>query len=427
MRRVIALCCLVAFVGLSASACSIRSKSKGLNTTDVSGDLTGYDSVVPDVADSDLSNLDTVEPDTGTPDTADPDLGIPDLAIPDTSDPDVVEPDTNQPDANDVETVEPDITPDCKVAPNCECFLEACVGAAVSPELACGLLTPGTARFEKLVALYQDGACETQCGGFGTGLIATICKDPDCIDITAVLEESMLLPTECAACQCTPMCDGKVCGDDGCGGSCGACLDGTECANGACVAGGPKNCDEAHGLPGCCHNGDVFWFEGGNLQGGVGSCGDEDCGFDTTNGFYACGFSGADPSGTYPLDCFGTNPAPETCPTCSCDGKQCGNDGCGGSCGTCPDGVICSTTGQCLPAGTLVCAIPDGCTDSDPCSCVSCVTDGSCSLDDDCICPDCAADGFCSNASNCQEDGICDMYNEGCICTDCAAHPICAG
>ena len=29
--------------------------------------------------------------------------------------------------------------------------------------------------------------------------------------------------------QCTPNCDGKKCGDDGCGGSCGKCDDGQVC------------------------------------------------------------------------------------------------------------------------------------------------------------------------------------------------------
>ncbi len=36
--------------------------------------------------------------------------------------------------------------------------------------------------------------------------------------------------------DCTPACEGRVCGDDGCGGSCGACEDGTACVNGiSCV------------------------------------------------------------------------------------------------------------------------------------------------------------------------------------------------
>jgi hypothetical protein len=36
---------------------------------------------------------------------------------------------------------------------------------------------------------------------------------------------------------CTPACAGNVCGDDGCGGSCGSCGTGQLCAAGACVTG----------------------------------------------------------------------------------------------------------------------------------------------------------------------------------------------
>jgi hypothetical protein len=39
-----------------------------------------------------------------------------------------------------------------------------------------------------------------------------------------------------------------------------------------------------------------------------------------------------------------------TC-TPQCGGKQCGSDGCGGTCGSCPDGASCSN-GQCLGSGT---------------------------------------------------------------------------
>ncbi len=37
-------------------------------------------------------------------------------------------------------------------------------------------------------------------------------------------------------CECVPRCDGRQCGDDGCGGQCGACGAGTVCEAGECVA-----------------------------------------------------------------------------------------------------------------------------------------------------------------------------------------------
>lgn len=71
-------------------------------------------------------------------------------------------------------------------------------------------------------------------------------------------------------CVCIPQCDGKECGDDGCGGQCGQCDFGCVCADGTCI----------------------------------GSCG----------------------------ECI-----PE------CDGIECGPDGCGGSCGTCTGTTFCNT------------------------------------------------------------------------------------
>ncbi len=42
--------------------------------------------------------------------------------------------------------------------------------------------------------------------------------------------------------------------------------------------------------------------------------------------------------------------------TPKCSGKQCGDNGCGGSCGTCPTGQSCNSTGQCISACTNECS-----------------------------------------------------------------------
>jgi hypothetical protein len=70
-------------------------------------------------------------------------------------------------------------------------------------------------------------------------------------------------------CNCNPNCEGKSCGGDGCGGSCGQCPQGTHCD---------------------------WWGK---------------------------------------------------CQPCTCQGKVCGNDGCGISCGQCPPNQWCSS-GQCV-------------------------------------------------------------------------------
>jgi hypothetical protein len=81
--------------------------------------------------------------------------------------------------------------------------------------------------------------------------------------------------------------------------------------------------------------------------------------------------------------------------------------------------------------GELMCndaAVMDpGCAvgDASSCACQGCVLDGMCTLEDDCVCGECADDGFCGDPENCNDDGMCDPYNEGCACADCAGHPQC--
>jgi len=67
--------------------------------------------------------------------------------------------------------------------------------------------------------------------------------------------------------------------------------------------------------------------------------------------------------------CIATNEC--TC-TPNCADKACGDDGCGGSCGTCNDGVACTvdscnTSGQCVATPE-----PGSCNDNDPCTADAC-------------------------------------------------------
>jgi len=119
---------------------------------------------------------------------------------------------------------------------------------------------------------------------------------------------------------CTPDCDGKACGDNGCGGLCGVCDSGLVC--------------------------------------------------DHT-------FTCAEPC------------VPD------CDDKACGDDGCGGLCGTCDGGLVCDHTFTCL----------------EPCV-PNC--EGQCCGDDGC-------GGLC--ASPCGGDLHCDPISCQCTTANCAAHP----
>ena len=183
--------------------------------------------------------------------------------------------------------------------------------------------------------------------------------------------------TEAGVCEdCTASCDGKTCGDDGCGGSCGACDDGFNCEDGTCV---DPNA-ECGGITyeGCCNNGVLKYCENGLQEVdcvGLGST----CGWNADDGAYFCGSEGADPSGTFPIDCAACVP--------DCSAKFCGDDGCGGSCGECADGESCNAQFQCEG---VICT-PD-------CEGKECGADGcggQCG-------PDCGIGNFCDANGQCQ-------------------------
>jgi hypothetical protein len=125
---------------------------------------------------------------------------------------------------------------------------------------------------------FVDGVCpNVSCGG-----------DPDCK-------------------TCTPDCEGRDCGDNGCGGVCGSCLPGSSCnESGTCES----NCTP--------------------------SCTGRECGSD------GCGGS----CGTCEGECTADGQCQGECVP-SCTGRECGSDGCGGSCGTCDDGLSCGFDGTC--------------------------------------------------------------------------------
>ena len=146
---------------------------------------------------------------------------------------------------------------------------------------------------------------------------------------------------------CIPACEGKACGDDGCGGDCGTCDAGLTCdAADQCIC-APDCAGKDCGPDGC---------------GGV--CGTCDEGL-------ACDVTG---------QCI-CAPA--------CEGKQCGDDGCGGDCGTCDAGLMCGETNQC------VCA-PD-------CAGKDCGPDGCGG-----VCGEPFFEGNCGSDATCDESGQCE-------------------
>ena len=109
---------------------------------------------------------------------------------------------------------------------------------------------------------------------------------------------------------CLPDCTGKVCGSNGCGGSCGSCpVEAPLCAAGEC-------------RPVCLPD-----------------CEDKVCGAD------GCGGSCGSCPPEVPL-CVGGTCRPTCLPVCEGEGQACGSDGCGGSCGTCAGTTPC-VDGKC--------------------------------------------------------------------------------
>ena len=193
------------------------------------------------------------------------------------------------------------------------------------------------------------------------------------------------------------------CGDGVCdgalGGFSGACETTADCfgPEWLCVLEG--NCPEPGEDPcqgvtyeGCCDGDTVVWCEDGALSEVNCATNPEapgpKCGWQGSEGYYWCNAEGAaDPSGAFPYACGECEP--------SCTDKDCGSDGCGGSCGACEDGLSCmsGTCALCEPA-----------------------CDGKFCGDDGCggTCGSCASGEVCTAAGQCSSDPCGGITYEGC-------------
>ena len=131
---------------------------------------------------------------------------------------------------------------------------------------------------------------------------------------------------------CPPNCAGKECGSDGCGGSCGECKQYYTCQAGSC---GPEQ-------------GGPFWPCEDNSDCSSGWCIETDQGnLCTMNCIEECPNDWVCEPEPGPADtdlvyiCL-----PPTCLP-GCAGKECGDDGCGGSCGEC-EPVLSCVAGACV-------------------------------------------------------------------------------
>jgi hypothetical protein len=232
----------------------------------------------------------------------------------------------------------------CNAGANCEgkeCGADSCGGN-------CGEC--GQFEYCKKGRCIED-VCEPECQGKD-------CGEDGCGDICGVCADSHPDNWECQEdqCVCVPICEsqGLDCGDDGCDGKCGQCQGiNVVCEEGLCACAGDacgemccgtnqictdavqcctpecegKNCgpDQCGSLCGVCADENVICHEG--------QC--------ACQGFW-CGDTCCLPEEV----CLGD----DTCCLPQCDAKDCGDDGCQGVCGNCPEGGIC-IEGKCPPPG----------------------------------------------------------------------------
>ena len=213
--------------------------------------------------------------------------------------------------------------------------------------------------------------------------------------------------------ECTPDCENKVCGDDGCGNVCGDCTEALPfCVEGQCTAECQPSCDGKEcGGDGCgdvcglCPGAAPYCTDGLCQTTCTPSCDGKECGDDGCGG--DCGTCpGAAPVCSEDFKCISEDCTP------NCDDRVCGGDGCGGSCGECQDDdLACNGVPTCEPA-TGQCQdseVPE-CDDENPCTVGACVedVDGSgpgCSFtpNDEATCDD---GDLCTQEDSCV-DGLC--------------------
>ncbi len=246
-------------------------------------------------------------------------------------------------------------------------------------------------------ACVPSCGADNECGSDGCGSFCGVCKGLQCKD------------NHCVACD--PLdCGGIECGfENECGESCGECTTGQFCSfAGTCTTDPCLGVDAA----GCCEPGRLLYCQGDRLE--RLSCSPRSCGWNAEFGAYDCGDStDADPSGAHPRDCA------DLCVP-DCTGRACGDDGCGGSCGTCGGDTVCEpasgTCASCLPDCTDRACGDDGCGGS----CGDCVgalaycAGGACQCSAQCAGRICGDDGCGGTCGTCEAGFTC--HEGGCEC-----------
>ena len=274
---------------------------------------------------------------------------------------------------------------DCGCLPDCsgkECGLDECgfdcgscsqfAACGEDNQCHCQFLECGQHCCSDEAICVDELCCLPDCSGLDCGTDGCLGSCGDCPELKTCQQGHCVCQFQncqgkccqqgqtCSAGKCcTPDCDGKACGDNGCGSSCGNCGFAHECEAGQCVWQvfcGNKECEPGAGenCQTCpqdcaCGNNAVCQASGAccQLQCGNKECGPDGCGgvcgecaelSTCTAGVCKCDFQAcADACCQQGQVCHAS-----ACCKPDCSGKECGDDGCGGSCGECPDGFSCS-------------------------------------------------------------------------------------
>jgi hypothetical protein len=165
----------------------------------------------------------------------------------------------------------PDLAPDAPPPPVCTAADNTCVDL----HRARTCRPDGTAFEERPcpdIELCLDGRCVVpactldarRCGMDGR---------PERCDGRAWIPAAPCAATErcvSGACECAPRCEGRVCGDDGCGHACGTCAAWQLCDAGRCAL-RPTACEPGTTRP--CYTGPAATMATGRCRGGTQTCG----------------------------------------------------------------------------------------------------------------------------------------------------------
>ena len=262
-------------------------------------------------------------------------------------------------------------------APEDEECLDAAFDACIEELCSCNTGDKNCQELHECVSDCGDGPCTAICGYTSTDKANDAWEVvTECLELAgyyACPEEDILCLDEAwESCDqefgecigCTPDCEGKECGDDGCGGSCGECPEAYECVAGTCE-------EEGGCVPNCMvdEGGDKYLSECGTPDGCGGMC--DECEPDDVCALADYAEVGVcfNPEEECPEICAvdedaecGTVWAGFVWPDCECgdcpgeqeacinnkcvcqpdcEDKDCGDDGCGGSCGECENGFGC--------------------------------------------------------------------------------------